>query len=216
MSDPTQPPPALTSDWKEATEAAEAWWITDEEGRNHAIYCYRAGYLSAKRKADHDAKPSSASWSKTPPTGPGYFWSRSHGGTPVIAWYTADGVRMSCDQTVIVLDSDEGRDWMATQAVEFWPEPIVFYGSRRSSCNQRQVMAFDETDENGSRVGFEMIAFGSRIRIGVIRGRLPTLWFFAPPTVAARQWACPKGSWSMRVWRLSIARRPNHKVSHGQ
>jgi hypothetical protein len=33
---------------------------------------------------------------------------------------------MSCDQTVIVLDSDEGRDWMATQEIEFWPEPIVF------------------------------------------------------------------------------------------
>ena len=120
MSDPTQPPPALTSDWKEATEAAEAWWITDEEGRNHAIYCYRAGYLSAK--------PSSASWSTTPPTGRGYYWSRAHGGHPVIAFYTGTGMMMSCDQTVIVLDSDEGRDWMATQDVEFWPEPLVFAG----------------------------------------------------------------------------------------
>jgi hypothetical protein len=66
----------------------------------------------------------SASWSTNPPNGPGYFWSRSHGGTPVIAWYTDSGIRMSCDQTVIVLDSDEGRDWMATQEIEFWPEPV--------------------------------------------------------------------------------------------
>ena len=47
-------PPANGSgatDWKEATEAAEAWCkITDEEGRNHAIYCFRAGYLKAKRQ----------------------------------------------------------------------------------------------------------------------------------------------------------------------
>ena len=47
-------PPANGSDatdWKEATESAEAWCkITDEEGRNHAIYCFRAGYLKAKRQ----------------------------------------------------------------------------------------------------------------------------------------------------------------------
>jgi hypothetical protein len=39
------------TDWKEATEAAEAWCkITDQEGRNHAVYCFRAGYLKAKRQ----------------------------------------------------------------------------------------------------------------------------------------------------------------------
>ena len=214
MSDPTKQPPSQPALVCEKCGGYGWHPIHDAEGTEIGTPEREAcGGTGRSKEAN---LLGSAAWSSTPPTGPGYFWSRSHGGTPVIAWHTADGVRMSCDQTVIVLDSDEGRDWMATQDVEFWPEPIVFYGSRRSSCNQRQVMAFDETDENGSRVGFEMIAFGSRIRIGVIRGRLPTLWFFAPPTVAARQWACPKGSWSMRVWRLSIARRPNHKVSHGQ
>lgn len=48
-----QPDGLAPSDWKEATEAAEAWCqISDEEGRNHAIYCYRAGYLKAKRQND--------------------------------------------------------------------------------------------------------------------------------------------------------------------
>jgi hypothetical protein len=75
----------------------------------------------------NDCTPPPA-WSTTPPTGRGYYWSRAHGGHPVIAFYTGTGMRMSCDQTVIGLDSDEGRDWMATQAVEFWPEPIVFAG----------------------------------------------------------------------------------------
>jgi hypothetical protein len=78
--------------------------------------------------SNNDEAQSGASWSTNPPNGPGYFWSRSHGGTPVIAWYTDSGIRMSCDQTVIVLDSDGGRDWMATQEIEFWPEPIVFAG----------------------------------------------------------------------------------------
>ena len=68
----------------------------------------------------------SVAWSSTPPTGPGYFWSRSHGGTPVIAWHTDGHLMMSCGQTVTDLDSDEGRDWMATQEIEFWPEPVVF------------------------------------------------------------------------------------------
>lgn len=52
---PSDPPVRSTecsaaSDREEATEAAGAWCqITDEEGRNHAIYCYRAGYLKAMR-----------------------------------------------------------------------------------------------------------------------------------------------------------------------
>lgn len=46
------------ADWiQEATEAAEAWCqISDEEGRNHAIYCYRAGYLKAKRQNNQDQR----------------------------------------------------------------------------------------------------------------------------------------------------------------
>ena len=78
---------------------------------------------------------------------------------------------------------------------------------------QRMVRPFDEADANGSRIGLEVCSFGSRIRIGVIRGHIPTLWFFAPPTILARQWECPAGSWSMRVWRMSIARRPNDPSS---
>ena len=55
---------SAASDWKEATEAAEAWCqIRDEEGRNHAIYCYRAGYLKAKRQ---NAKVSDAPDSAAP------------------------------------------------------------------------------------------------------------------------------------------------------
>ena len=75
----------------------------------------------------------SVAWSSTPPTGPGYFWSRSHGGTPVIAWHTDGHLMMSCGQTVTDLDSDEGRDWMATQEIEFWPEPVVFAGKAKES-----------------------------------------------------------------------------------
>ena len=83
----------------------------------------------------NDCTPPPA-WSTTPPTGRGYYWSRAHGGHPVIAFYTGTGMMMSCDQTVIVLDSDEGRDWMATQDVEFWPEPIVFAGKPKEPLAQ--------------------------------------------------------------------------------
>ena len=71
----------------------------------------------------------------------------------------------------------------------------------------RRVRTFSD----GERTGIEVSVKDGRLRVGVLRGHLPTLWHRLRPESLVHPEMFPEGAWHWRLWRLAIGYCPNVK-----